>query len=325
MVKIPTKVLLKLYLIIPFSVLVVAADMIFFSGHLRRTLRADPETYRWITIFLFYPHVLMSLGTFLDKEYLTEYKEKFLSPKLIPYAGTVLIGFFWNQEIFFILFSYLSSKHLMGQQIGLEKLLANGDKNMTRSNLSCHLYIIISTIIYYRIAFPQSIFWISLAKFDWGQEIYFLIAVLIYFVLFFEARGNFLKAKNLSLKILFWGNYFLITSAICFLQSGYIFFAFLVPRFIHDITAIFFYVCHNKNRNANSSQNFINQFVEKVFKKYPPYVLPLIYFSFSNLLIQIDLKIVEVSLFCLGVFHFYVEGFMWKRGSLHRRYVCLEE
>ena len=322
MVTISTKVLLKLYLVIPLCFMIVAADSLFFSGYLKATLRADPESYRWITVFLFYPHVLMSLGTFLDKEYLTKYKKNFLSPTLIPYLGTILIGLFLNQEIFFILFSYLSSKHLMGQQMGLEKLLAGDKEKLIRSNLSRHLYILISTIIYYRIAFPQSIFWIALKNLGWGQGVYFSISILIYIILFFDAKENFLKSKNPRLKILFWGNCFLISSAIYFLQSGYIFFAFLVPRFIHDITAMFFYICHDKNRNSNSSHNFVNQFVEKIFKKPPSYILPLIYFCLANILIQFDLKFVEVSLFCLGVFHFYVEGFMWKTGSLHRKYVA---
>jgi len=267
----------------------------------------------------------MSLGTFLDKEYLTKYKKNFLSPTLIPYLATVLIGFFWNQEIFFILFSYLSSKHLMGQQIGLEKLLAGQKDSVIRGDLSRQLYIIISTIIYYRIAFPQSIFWIALENLGWGQGVYFSISIFIYIILFFDTKENFLKAKDPMLKILFLGNCFLISSAIYFVQSGYIFFAFLVPRFIHDITAMFFYICHNKNRNSQYSQNFINQFIERKFDKTPSYILPLIYIIISNILIQLDLKIVELSLFCLGVLHFYVEGFMWKNGSLHRKYVAFNE
>jgi hypothetical protein len=266
----------------------------------------------------------MSLGTFLDKEYFQSYKKNLFSLKVIPYLGTIIIGLFWNKEIFFILFSYLSSKHLIGQQLGLEKLINTEKVEVLRSKLSHYSYIIISSIIYYRIAFPQSDFWVWVEKLEIGVWLKFFIILLIYIVGFFDARVNFHKAKDNNLKILFWGNYFLIISAICFLQWGYIFFSFFVPRFIHDITAIFFYFCHDKNRNSDVNQNYIFQFLEKILKNPPYYVVPLIYFSFSNILIQMDSKIVEMTLFSLGIFHFYFESFMWKSGTIHRRYVALK-
>jgi len=323
MVKIPTKILLFIYLIIPLCFLIVSADIFLLNGLLKGTLRANPESYRIVTIFLFYPHVLMSLGTLLDREYLKSYKHELFSWKLIPYVGTLIIGALWNKEIFFILFSYLSSKHLMGQQMGIERLVAkNGDRKI-RSALSYNVYIIIATVIYYRIAFSDSKLSLMLSNLGLDKRIIFSVILLIYLGLFLETLKNTYKTKNETLKKLLWGNCFLISSALCFLQNGYIFFAFLAPRFIHDITAICFYTSHDKNRNEDLSHNLLSKVFNRIFKRTPIFAFPLFFIIFSNILTQYGNVAVEMILFCCGVFHFYVEGFMWKEGTAHRQYVAL--
>ena len=325
MVKISTNTLLKLYLIIPFCLLIVILDTFFFAGFLKRTLKPDPESYRLITVFFFYPHVFMSIGTLLDGEYLKIYKENLLSPKSLFYFGTLLIGLCWNQEIFFILFAYISSKHLIGQQMGLEKLWADENDPVIRSNFSYWAYVLITSILYYRVGFSQSIFWEILSQFDLRIHIRFLITLFIFIILFFDARGNSIKAKDIKLKILFWGNYFLIISVVFVFQSGYFFFALFIPRFIHDITAIIFYTCHDRNRNSLSNHNFIGQIFQKISKKSYIFLLPIIYLCLANILVQMNSKMGNLFLLFLGTIHFFVESFMWKKGTMHRINVAFNE
>lgn len=134
---------------------------------------------------------------------------------------------------------------------------------------------------------------------------------------------------------------------------GYSFFAIAIPRLIHDITALTVYSVHDHNRNSIKPRNYV--YKKLAFLGVPPLILcTLLAIAVANSLqcsgflldswlgfksisdcaishfytpasptnalpesLQIWLQIMLIT----GFFHYYIEGFVWKRDSLHRHHV----
>jgi len=149
-------------------------------------------------------------------------------------------------------------------------------------------------------------------------------------------------------------NVLMLISVFVFALLDYSFFVLVVPRLIHDFTAFVIYSTHDQNRNREVQHNYIYRFLS--FLPIPPLFLcvPLAvligasvecgsYFLDFSLgfdpgtlsecglshyysptvdsplpaSMQIGLQI----MFICGFFHYYIEGFVWKREAIHRHSV----
>jgi hypothetical protein len=107
-----------------------------------------------------------------------------------------------------------------------------------------------------------------------------------------------------------------------FVLAGYIFLAFLVFRFVHDLSAFAFYVTHDHNRNRFGYKNWFYKFLS--FVPVPVlFLTPALGLLFAYMVRTLANGIVigqaVVILICMS--HFYLESVMWKRKAPHRQLV----
>jgi len=115
------------------------------------------------------------------------------------------------------------------------------------------------------------------------------------------------------------GNIGMVVACYFCLEMGYSVFVILIPRVIHDITAFMIYSGHDQNRNAKEYKNFIHGFFS--FLRIPPkYLNPILAISIAA---AVDYfagyrTMSMIIIFC-GLFHYYMEGIIWKRDAIHRQ------
>lgn len=147
-----------------------------------------------------------------------------------------------------------------------------------------------------------------------------------------------------------YSNVAMLLATFALLMLGYGFFVIAIPRIVHDITALSIYSVHDQNRNSVKQHNYIYRALS--FLHVPPVILCTVLavivanfiqcgaFLFDSWLgfqsdsecaishyytpataenplphsMQLWLQI----LFICGFFHYYIEGFVWKRDAIHR-------
>ena len=127
---ISSKVLLGIYLIVPAAYLIVLVDILFLNQVLMTSLPYSPEALRLFTVFFVLPHIIASAMTLLDREYAGYYKLKLGIALPIICIVTVGLPFFLGQQMTFIVYAVYTIYHVLGQQIGVSRLLMrNVDNN----------------------------------------------------------------------------------------------------------------------------------------------------------------------------------------------------
>lgn len=147
-----------------------------------------------------------------------------------------------------------------------------------------------------------------------------------------------------------YSNVAMLLATYALLLMGYGFFVIAIPRIVHDITALSIYSVHDQNRNSVKQHNYVYRALS--FLRVPPLILcTLLAIAVANsiqcgaYLFDTWLGFKSVSecaiqhyytpataenplphsmqlwlqiLFICGFFHYYIEGFVWKRDAIHR-------
>lgn len=152
-----------------------------------------------------------------------------------------------------------------------------------------------------------------------------------------------------------YSNVLMLIAIYCFLAAGYDFFVIAIVRFVHDVTAFIIYSTHDQNRNRKTYHNYIYKALS--FIKIPPLLLcPILAVIAANSVecgayladvmigfnfgqgetecfihdfytisyenpLPATMKIGLQIMFIGGFFHYYIEGFVWKREAIHRHSV----
>lgn len=150
------------------------------------------------------------------------------------------------------------------------------------------------------------------------------------------------------------GNLAILPASYLMLISGYNLFVVMIPRFIHDLTAFQVYAVHDHNRNRDVPRNRIYQWL-RFIPMTPLLLCPLLAIVLANsiecgtmwldtllgsgrwvpdkcMMVPAEPLLFDgqvpgsMSLwiqvfFITGFFHYYIEGFVWKRESIHRHSV----
>src|SRR5690606_38352385 len=102
---------------------------------------------------------------------------------------------------------------------------------------------------------------------------------------------------------------------------GYALYVILIPRIIHDVTAYMVYVTHDRNRTGEAPVNRLYQLARSTLRS-PVILLPLTFVGIAYQLTdyqQHDLA--SILVLTVSFLHYYFEGFIWRGGNPHRRYV----
>jgi hypothetical protein len=258
--------LLALYGFIPLSILVVVIDQFFLSGLLKdKYLPSNPATLMWWAIIFNFPHIVSSLVTLADEEYIRFYKKRFTKaltlitvvvlsiniviPLLFPKALSTL-----STLLFLVFFSGYTMYHVLSQQFGIGMMLMK--VRPTKSYEVWRALATVASTLMYGMVFVT---WTDTpvvgvySAFDIMKAIAGVFSVLTVIQGIYITRTS---QRDLG-KWYVYSNLLMLMTSYVLLVMGYGFFVIAIPRFVHDITAFIIYSTHDQNRNRDQMRNYI--------------------------------------------------------------------
>lgn len=310
------RLILAVYAIIPLAVLVIAVDYLFFDLRLNAALPNTPDDMGWLNVFFMLPHVLASVFTFADREYLSAYSGRLVGSSLAFTAGIVVVPALFGLSVMVLLLALYTAYHQVAQQTGIASIVARHRSGLNTAWKWLCLVALVAVFVASLIepALRQKMYAAAPALYigliTGGVTALVVVAVLV-------AR----QSRTASGRVLVGANTGMILMQGVFFAFGFHFFMILIPRLVHDITAFAFYVTHNMNRNRREAHNVVVRALRPT--RLPEYLLtPVLAIAASIALSQLVPK--EALLFIvafLALFHYYWEGVMWKNGAPHRQFI----
>ena len=319
--RLDVRMLLALYVLLPFSVFLVIFDQLIWHQLLQqRILPANPEQWPYWSLVFGLPHIVASLITLADREYLIYYRRRLAAP-LFWISVFVASGILGPQPasslILYSVLAIYTIYHVLAQQLGLSAMLMGRKPNQL---FRWWKWIaIFSGVAIYIDLYGSPYFHSVESSRGYGSLILPGMALIlcvaqlaISFRLVMDCKSAlarwYLMANSLMLMLLF-----------VFNTLGYSILVILIPRVIHDLTAYFVYVTHDINRNRSVAKNY---FYRLPFFRIAPLlvVLPVASLSIAYLLsISQDYELIGALILVLYFLHYYCEGIIWRGGSPHRR------
>jgi hypothetical protein len=104
--------------------------------------------------------------------------------------------------------------------------------------------------------------------------------------------------------------------------TGYGFFAAVMPRVVHDLSAFTFYIAHDTNRNRVERHGLLYKALG--FTRLPAWVLlPSVSVGIGYVLAVITPGSLLQPVALLSLFHYIMEAVTWRRGALHRQSIAV--
>ena len=253
---------------------------------------------------------------------------------------------------FFVFYAAYTMYHVLSQQFGVGMLLMKLKSSGATYETWRWLASAGATLLYLMV-FAEYL----LKGAQLGAYTVYSIAQLLAWVLIGLASIQAIRIAKQSKRSLgtayICSNILMLWAMAAMLWLGYSFFAIAIPRLIHDITALTVYSVHDQNRNSIKPRNYV--YKKLAFLGVPPLILcALLAIVVANSLqcggflldswlgfqsisdcalsrfytpaspsnalpnsMQVWLQI----MFITGFFHYYIEGFIWKKDALHRHHV----
>jgi hypothetical protein len=308
--------LIAIYAIIPICLLVILIDHLFLHHQLRRHLPRNPEEIFFYLIIFDLPHIMASFFTLIDRDYITFYKPQLLiGIPLLAIMAIVLPQIHYTLAT--LVFVIWAISHFVFQQAGIAAMMMRG---RNRKLFFSWQWLAIAIIV---IAYISNNYqWIDMGITTQMRNHIILSLIGVYTLLSFFAghRSSMIKGT-----IYYWATYLIPVSASLCLIWNYPLFAVFIPRFIHDVTAFVFYSIHDHNRNREKTPNYL-------YRIFAPFKIPIVWLSpILAIIIAYPLKhnvffVPSFSLYLFaGFFHYYMDIFEWRRGTIHRQQLIFKE
>jgi len=319
LMKIPKNIFVYAYLIIPVLALVVLLDMFYLNNILLPYSGIDAILLPLFVFIFNLPHIIASFFSFFDKDYVKHYKKHlFFYLPLVLLATAALL--FVNPLLGFILFLVADVWHGVKQKVGIALILGARPNWIYKvwmwipflSTSLVFAYFMVDFM--FRGQFPETLV-------PFVSPVLFVGAILIFVSMIAMLWSSQPKVRFyiFCVSMFFLASYF-------FVLAGYIFFAVLAFRFVHDVSAFAFYITHDYNRAKEAKANWIYN----LFSMIPMPILiltPILSYLFAYLIRQGSdgLAVGYGIIVLIGMSHFYLEGIMWKRDSPHRKHVAVKD
>ncbi|MDO8269017.1 MAG: hypothetical protein Q7T32_14480 [Moraxellaceae bacterium] len=308
------KFLLSIYGIIPVILLFMLGDYLLFDLGISKSLPSDPESTGWLNMLFMLPHVIASVFTFMDREYIAAYSTRlavsssaiagliFIVPLAMGVAATVLV------------LALYTAYHQIAQQTGIASMIAR-NKSAMHMTWKWMGFVILAMVFFLALLADNP----YIQAFAIQNPVFRMVSAV--FVLAFVVVGVITARQSKTrIGVAFVGVNTLMLIFHCLLFIfGFNFFMILIPRIVHDVTAFAFYVSHNKNRNQGVQHNVMARLFSKI--PLPEYIVTPAAALLASVAMTTFLPqgILLFSLLFLAFFHYYWEGVMWKNGSPHRK------
>lgn len=312
------KQLLALYAIIPILVLAVWLDKGVLGGLLKQALPFRPEAWIWWIYLFGMPHVVASMNTLIDREYLSFYSWKLAYVVAACLALPYALGWLAGPHAIFVAFAAFIVYHTIAQQFGItivatarkpDRLFAVWKWSAVGAALS--LYAMLYTLPVPLVFVDDSPLRSMLTS---AAQIMLVCHVVAGAMLTWLTRGNRLGVAHIV------ANTLLVSAEFYFFHQGYFAFVVILARIIHEFTAWHIYATHDSNRALAGAHNLL--FRAFAFTRAPVYLLSIaLAFAMGIALTYGLLRFDTAGLLVvsLSFIHYWMEGFLWKGGSIHRR------
>lgn len=257
--------LLSLYLIIPLCLALAAIDYLFLDYNLRNWLPSNPATLLFWAVIFNFPHIVSSVLTLADKEYLQFYKKKLirglvaftvlvitvetLIPIVLPRSAAMNLHY-----LFFLFVAIYTMHHVLSQQFGIGMMFMKVPRN--KQFEAWRWLATLASTLMYMCVFGRSI----LRDYYFGDYsgVEIAQAAAGIFVILAVVQGAMLtKSSKSRLGTQYvYSNLAMILATYLFLFLDYQAFVIAIPRFVHDITAFIIYSVHDQNRNTEVKHNY---------------------------------------------------------------------
>ncbi len=253
--------LIGLYSVIPLLLLLVFVDKLWLNHLLRdRLLPRDPsDLIIWAIIFGF-PHIVSSIVTLADREYLSFYRKKLLLGLAIISAAVLAVnvlvplvlpaqysGLAFN--LFFVFYAVYTMNHVLSQQFGIGMMMMRANRDWPYACWRWAAIVAASAmylIVYGRGLLEQSTL-LGYSTYELANNLAYVAVAVAIALGFYQTR----QSKNELGSWYIYSNIIMILVAGLFLKLEYYAFVVVVPRFVHDITAFMIYSVHDENRNRD--------------------------------------------------------------------------
>lgn len=297
--------LLGIYSIIPVVILFIAADLWLNDLQLSRALPADPHSMQWFTMFFMLPHIFASLFTFVDRDYLVAYRDRLVVSVPVILMVVIVVPLLFNAPLLQLIVAVYTLFHLISQQTGIAAMIARNKSAVYHAWKWVSFFAVLMISV------------LAQANVPGFRDLLYL--ALPFFILFYGAL-TLLSARQS--KTVAGARYIAANSAMIVICYGLAlarlpFFVILIMRVVHDVTAFYFYISHNANRNRERHLNLISRLRKWV--RLPEYVFTPLMGVLCTFLATVVLgEGILFAIIFLGLLHYYWEGVMWKQGSPHR-------
>lgn len=308
--------LIAVYAIVPIIATIVLLDMLVLGQALQPYLTAQALYFPLFLLLFELPHIIASLTTFADKEYLRFYLRHILT--VLPIKFLIFAVVFWYSTTYaLILFGIYTMYHTIRQQTGIALTMTK--RRDTMHEVWTWLGVLSSALGYLIILSPA----LQLQPTTLMQMHIAFGIVVIPFILASLAMVVRTQAGQAR-----WYVAAVSTSALLsffLIRLDYLFLAVFVLRFVHDITAFLVYTQHDRSRQQRGGNNIIYRSVAKF--GLPTLIATPLIAIVAAYLIRVETAVLPVSfliIMLLSVAHYSLEGVMWKRSSIHRAQLRFE-
>lgn len=318
--KVRNKTLLAILMLIPLFGGTALVDMLFLDGAVHNWMMMDPGEIAYWAAVLTVPHIVASLVTFADRDYVRAYKPHLIKGGIIATALGFGVPLLLGPMGILLVMAFYTMYHNLMQQYGISLMMCR--QPATTDYQFWRWLTIIPAGVAYTALMASMHPWVNA---HWA-DIVLVIGGLLAVATLFGVRLVMTVFKNPQhTKI---GLIYLLMNMsmlyVCFglIATGYGFMATLLPRLTHDLTAFWIYMVHDQNRNADKVRNPV-YFLPKKIGIPPALVCAPLAIGITYVLMNVSQNLYMVSLFVtsLNFMHYYMETYMWKRGTLHRTYV----
>lgn len=299
------------YALIPLVALVPVIDLIFYGGRLTAALPESPEVVFTFTLFFIFPHIVASAMLIANRDYVTTYKHRLTIGLVGSIAIGVIIPLTFGYLTLLAVFGVLTINHVIGQQVGLTRI------NLKVPNTTFRYWkmsgLLLGNLVYFYIYFKGSYFLISATSFL-AIALTIFTANLLFFLKVYRTADTGDSRRFLI------ANQVLLLAITILAAADYSFFAILLPRVIHDVCAFMVYWVHDSNRHIAGKGNIL--MTSEKSRNYTCWSTPIaaLILAFPITYFYNTYYGVIVGII-IALFHYYTDGFAWKRDSLLRSYV----
>lgn len=326
--QVKNRVLLAILITTPAALLLAIIDTLFFDQQIRQAMDLEPMQIAYWTAVLTVPHIISSLVTFFDREYVSYYKKPLIKGTVIalllgagvPLGFQIFLGETYGFAALLITMAFYTMYHNLMQQYGISLMMMR--QPPTRDFQVWRWMTILPAGLAYTVLMAS---FLPVVRMNWDLLI-LLIGVALTIATIFGIRFLITILRNPAHTriglIYFVSNMGMLYVCFGLIVAGYGFLATLVPRIIHDLTAFLIYTVHDQNRNAAAVRNPVYYIPKKI--GIPPVYLCLpIGVAISYLLMEVwgNVGVIVTFVTALNFMHYYMEGHMWKRGTPHRQHV----